>query len=78
MKTATLLSVTVYGLQENLVDYWSCDLRVWSLGLHLVVVYVVRLWNSLLLRHGQLQPVRRTDENRDYMKSLDVGLSHPW
>lgn len=70
VETAVLLCVPVYGLQENLVSHWSCDLRVWSLGLHLVLVDVVRLWNSLLLlQHGLLQPVGRTVERRNYMKT---------
>lgn len=54
VETATLLWVTLYGLQENLVNYWSFDVRVYNLGLRLVVVYVVRLWNGLLLQHGEL------------------------
>lgn len=46
MKAATLLCVTVYGLQENLMNHLSCCLRIESLGL--VVAYMVCLWDSLL------------------------------
>lgn len=74
VEAAALLQVTVYWLQENLVDYWPCDVQFCSFGL--VVVYVVRLWDGLLLQQAQLlQPVRWSVE-RDYMKGLDVS-SYP-
>lgn len=49
VEAAAFVCVTVYGLQENLVDDGSCGLRVWGLGF--VVVYVVRLWDCMLLQH---------------------------
>lgn len=52
MKAATFLCVTVYGLQENLMNHLSCCLRIESLGL--VVAYMVCLWDSLLRQLLQL------------------------
>lgn len=52
VEAAAVVRITVYGLQENLVDDRSCGLSVWDLGL--VVVYVIRLWDSMLLHHVEL------------------------
>lgn len=60
VKAAEFLWVSMYGLQENLVDNWFCSLRVWSLDL--VVVYVVCLWNGLLQQ--LLYLVRRSVKRR--------------
>lgn len=50
VEAAELLCVTVDGLQQNFVDNCFCGLRVDSL--HLLVIHVVRLRNSLLQQRG--------------------------
>lgn len=50
VKAAELLCVTVDGLQQNFVDNCFCGLRVYSL--HLLVIHVVRLRDSLLQQRG--------------------------
>lgn len=68
MEAAAFICITVNGFQENLVDDGSDGLRVCAL----VVVYVVRLRDSLLLQHvKRLELVRWSVESRDYRKSLD-------
>lgn len=68
MEAAVFVRLTVYGLQENLVDDGSCGLSVRVLDL--VCVYVVCLRDSMLLQHVELlQLVRWSAESRNYMKA---------
>lgn len=68
MEAEVFVRVTVYGLQENLVDDGSCGLSVRVLDL--VGVYVVCLRDSMLLQHVELlQLVRWSAESRNNMKA---------
>lgn len=68
MEAAVFVGVTVYGLQENLVDDGSCGLSVRVLDL--VGVYMVCLRDSTLLQRVELlQLVRWSVERRNNMNA---------
>lgn len=67
---AVFFWVSVYGLQENLMNDWSCAVRVQVLDL--VGVGLVCLLDSMLLQCAALlELLGWSAESRDDMKSLN-------